>query len=245
METALKRGKSGRSTCLSNPYRYNGRVEKYNDLLNHPENLIRELKSALRVPLPGEAAQKKMAPPLRDLRPEPGVMPRRSAVLALLYGSPLGISLLFTLRPRTLAQHGGQISFPGGMAEEQDATLVQTALREVEEEVGLPAKLVQVLGCITSLYISPSQTMVYPFVGWIPQLPSLHPSPVEVEKVLEVPLTTLLDPKTRQFYKWQRNGQTLTAPCYQVNGSCIWGATAMMVSELLDIIKRILGAEDR
>jgi 8-oxo-dGTP pyrophosphatase MutT (NUDIX family) len=222
------------------PHDYNRSVESPVSLLDTPDVFIRRLKEALARPLPGVAAQNDMAPLLRQPGPQPTDHPRQSAVLELLHLSPAGMSLIFTARPEHLKHHGGQISFPGGGAEEVDATYMDTALREAEEELGIETQRVVILGKLTPLFIAPSHNLVHPYVGWLPHLPPLHPDPVEVDSVLTVPLTQLLDPDTIGTYAWRRNGQGLTAPAYCVGQAAIWGATAMMLSELLVVIRRLL-----
>lgn len=206
---------------------------------SNPELLILQLQQALRDTLPGAAAQMKMAPAMRQTWPGPGDRPRSSAVLALLHTTPHGLALVFTLRPISLRHHGGQISFPGGGAEPSDLTYADAALRETEEELGISTHDIKILGEMTPLFIAPSQNIVYHFVGWLPVLPPLNPNPVEVESVLQVPLNALLDPRSLDTYYWPRNGVMLSAPCYRVGETCIWGATAMMLNELLEIIRRL------
>lgn len=181
--------------------------------------------------------------------------PRQSAVLALLHEVTQGPALIFTLRPTTLTHHAGQISFPGGGFEPGDENLATTALRETEEELGISTHEVEILGKISPLYIAPSQNLVHPYVGWLAELPTFDPNPVEVAGVLSIPLTHLLDPDTLGIHYWRRNGQQLTAPCFLINGqdvikypqhqelwrnACIWGATAMMLNELLQIVKSFI-----
>lgn len=218
---------------------YNGRMDDY-ALLHQPAKFVRALEAALAQPLPGRRAHQRMACAHRQWMPDFGVLLRQSAVLALFYPSQAGMALPFTLRPAQLAHHGGQVSFPGGGKEAVDASLVQTALRETSEELGITTENVRVLGSMTSLYIASSQNMVKPFVGWIPSLPPLHPDAREVAKVLTIPLRTLLDPATRDTYAWRNNGHIMTVPSYRVAGVHIWGATAMMVSELIEVISGIL-----
>ncbi len=204
-----------------------------------PGTLILQLQQALREPLPGVAAQMKMAPAMRQTQPGPGDRPRSSAVLALLHTTPHGLALVFTLRSTSLRHHGGQISVPGGGAEPSDPTYADAALRETEEELGISAHDIKILGELTSLFIAPSQNIVHHFVGWLPVLPTLNPDPVEVDSVLQVPLNALLDPRSVDTYYWPRDGVLLSAPCYRVGQTCIWGATAMMLNELLEVIRRL------
>jgi 8-oxo-dGTP pyrophosphatase MutT (NUDIX family) len=214
-------------------------VESPTKHTSNPELLILQLQQALTDTLPGVAAQMTMAPAMRQTRPDPGDQPRPSAVLALLHTTPRGLSLVFTLRPTSLRHHGGQISFPGGGAEPSDLTYAAAALRETEEELGISTHDIKILGEMTPLFIAPSQNIVHHFVGWLPVLPPLNPDPAEVERVLQVPLNALLDPRSRDTYYWLQNGATRSAPCYRVGETCIWGATAMLLNELLEIIRRL------
>jgi len=183
-----------------------------------------------------------MAAPQRALMPPEHTVPHQSAVLAPLYMSPHGIALLLTRRSLTLSHHKGQVCFPGGRADKADQTLIETALRETEEELGIHTRHVRILGSITPLYVAASQNIVYPVVGWMASLPPLYPNAYEVAKVLKIPLQTFLNPETQSNYELHYNGQITYAPCYQVGEDCIWGATAMMLSELLDIIDGMLTA---
>jgi len=200
--------------------------------------------------LPGAAAQRRMAPSNRTLTPEPGVTPRQSAILMPLYPSggerKIEVEVLFTLRAQALDHHSSEISFPGGGAERGDATLRQTALREVEEELGIPPDAIHILGKLTPLYIPPSRNLVHPFVGWMPTLPPLDPDPIEVAEVLWAPLAHLLDPQNIGAYVWRHNGRMSTAPSYQIDHrDPIWGATAMMLSELLTVIEKVCQGTSR
>jgi 8-oxo-dGTP pyrophosphatase MutT (NUDIX family) len=185
-----------------------------------------------------------MSPPQRQESPSPTDVPRQSAVLALLCGSrhvnPCHMEVVFTRRQDSLRHHGGQISFPGGGLEAGDPSLLHTALRETREELGICTGYIKVLGELTPLFIAPSRNYVHPFVGWLPEMPAASPNPAEVAEVLLLPLHELLSPDALGIYHWQRNGQELTTPCYRVGDLIIWGATAMMLSELLTVIRSAL-----
>ncbi len=225
---------------------YNQSVESPTQQALLPSPFIRALRNALQQDLPGPAAQLLLAPAQRQTEPLSAAPPRQSAVLALLHPSSDGIALFFTVRPESLRHHGGQISFPGGGAEDRDRTLQDTALRETEEELGFSTAHVDILGKLTPLFIAPSHNIVHPFVGWIPAQPSLHPDPAEVASVLTVPMGVLLDRATLSSCSWRLNGQRLAAPCFLVEGQTIWGATAMMLSELLEVIRSLpTGIADR
>jgi 8-oxo-dGTP pyrophosphatase MutT (NUDIX family) len=147
----------------------------------------------------------------------------------------------FTLRLSTLAHHAGEICFPGGGFEEHDPSISFTALRETSEELGIDPQKIQVIGPITPIYISASNNIVHPIVGWTDARPSFVPSPDEVEKIIEVPLSALLDPLNRIDCQRTSRGKERTVPCYRIQEEFIWGATAMILSELLLILSnRIL-----
>lgn len=213
-------------------------------VFENPERFIQCLNIALQEPLPGVNAQTKMAPQARRMQPEAAVMPRQAAVVLLLYPNHSTINLLFTHRPDQLAHHAGEISFPGGGAESEDPSLIHTALREAQEELGIPSTAIQTLGALTPLYIPPSQNLVHPFVGWIPMLPPLHPDPKEVDQVLHIPLDHLLHPETVRREQWKFQGQLREVPCYRYREFCIWGATAMILSEFFEVVQRLLTGTD-
>jgi len=147
--------------------------------------------------------------------------------------------VVLTVRRDDLPDHGGQISFPGGQREGSE-TLPETALRESEEEIGLPPASVRLLGRLTPLYIPPSNFCVYPFLGAAAADTSLRPSDREVERVLRVPLRTLLDPDTRVVEPWTLHGRSVDVPYYDVGDHAVWGATAMMLAEVLDVVRAVM-----
>ena len=166
--------------------------------------------------------------------------PRIGGVLLLLYPHQQNTHLVLTRRRDDLSSHAGQISFPGGRIESGE-TAVQAALRETEEEIGVPAKTITVLGELTSIYIPPSDYEVHPFVGWVNggERPSFVPEVREVAEILEVPFPLLLDPDTRQVGPIPVRGATYTVPYYNVNGHKVWGATAIMLSEFLGRLRTV------
>lgn len=190
----------------------------------------------------GQAAQQKMAPQFRAmLRPPARAgQPRLGSVLLLLYCYQDELCLLLTRRRDDLNHHAGQVSFPGGRQEEGE-TFLQTALREAEEEVGIRPSTLTILGQLTPIYIIPSDFYVYPFVAWCAdkQRPAFYPSLTEVAELLEVPLAHLLDPTNRHEEPWNFRGFEMSVPFYLVNGHKVWGATAMMLSELLERLRAI------
>lgn len=198
-----------------------------------PETIARLLQG----PKPGLVAQARMAPrPRPGWPPEEGIAPRQGSVLILLYPHREQLHLVLTRRTETLDEHKGQISLPGGRAED-DETIEQTALREAQEELGVPPEAVEVLGTLTSLYIPPSDFCITPVVGWTGVRPHWQPDPVEVAEVLEIPLRHLADPATVHEEAWQRGELTMRVPFFLVHGHSVWGATAMVLSEFLAVLQ--------
>lgn len=164
---------------------------------------------------------------------------REAAVLALLYPDEDGEAhLLLTVRPDALRDHAGQIAFPGGRRE-QGETFEQTALRETHEEVGIASDAITVLGALTPIYIPPTRFCAYPFVGAVAALPLLTLQPSEVARVLHVPLFALLDPRTRATGSWNVRGEASDVPLYRLGDGDVWGATAMMLAELLAVVQEV------
>jgi 8-oxo-dGTP pyrophosphatase MutT (NUDIX family) len=167
---------------------------------------------------------------------------REASVLALLLPTQNGTpAIVLTVRREDLPDHAGQISFPGGQREKGE-TLRATALREANEEIALEPSHVHVLGTLTPLYIPPSNFCVYPHVGIVRHDPSLVPTDREVERVLRASLGHLLAPTTRIVEPWTLHGTTVEVPYYDVEGHTVWGATAMMLAELLAVVRDVIDA---
>ncbi len=195
------------------------------------------LRQRLQQPLPGEAAHRKMASSARTrLGIKPNERTRRSAVLLCFYPYQQSIYVPLILRPQYDGVHAGQMAFPGGRMERFDENLTRTALREAQEEVGIRVSDVTVLGLLTELFIPPSNFYVQPVVGILPYRPDFYPDPREVEDIVEVDLDTLLDETIVGDSKIEVRGMTVDAPFYQIQGHRVWGATAMMISELLVVL---------
>lgn len=161
---------------------------------------------------------------------------RKSAVLILFYPKNDLTHLAMIVRAADKSVHSGQVSFPGGMAEESDHSLIDTALREANEEIGIVSDSVKIIGQLTKLYIPPSNFDVFPFVGVTFSTP-VFKSNYEVQKVLEIELGTFTLPETRTHKRIQhRTGNNFEVPCYYIHGEVIWGATAMIISELLEVV---------
>jgi 8-oxo-dGTP pyrophosphatase MutT (NUDIX family) len=187
------------------------------------------------------AAQRQMAPQPRVLRRSttlPG-QPRQASVLVLLFPTDAGLTFVLTRRAEFPGDvHSGQISLPGG-SREPGETPVQTAVRETQEELGLVDNI-QILGSLTPLYIAPSDFQVQPLVGCIESYPLWHPDAAEVAEIVECPVSWLLDEKRKVTEDWDLNGYTLRVPWYNVHGHRVWGATAIILGEFEQRLRRIL-----
>jgi 8-oxo-dGTP pyrophosphatase MutT (NUDIX family) len=168
--------------------------------------------------------------------PPPGEDSRRAAVLVPVLLEPEGARLVYTVRRDHLQDHAGQISFPGGGMDPGDGSLLETALREAEEEIDLSPNFVEVIGELEEMYIPPSGFRVSPFVGLLPREAELVLHPDEVEAIFTVSLDELMSPGTFQKVLWTREGREYEVPVFAVEGPPprnIWGATAAMTAALL------------
>ncbi len=201
-------------------------------------NFIRHLEDRLAAPLPGLEAQRKMAHITRHLYTEAPATARQAAVMALLFRHLSEWRMVLIERNRNdRDHHAGQISFPGGKAELSDTCLQHTALRETEEEIGVPADRIRVLGRLSDLYIPVSNFQVHPFVGYLSAPPTYIPQPQEVERAFDVPFDRFFEPHLRKRTDI-RLASRLTlknVPYFDVEGKVLWGATAMIISELTQI----------
>lgn len=203
------------------------------------------LKQRLSQPLPGRAAQFKMASlrRLTELGPDftPPDHARIACVLVLLHRQHQEDAWKLTLIQRSANphdRHSGQISFPGGSWEEADGSLEAVALRECHEEIGVSPLQVNLVGRLTELYIPVSNFLVHPFVGVLQGQPEFKPQPDEVAAILTPQLTHFQQEsniKTTDITLG--NGLTLkNTPYFDVDGHVVWGATAMIISELNEIV---------
>lgn len=206
------------------------------------QSFISHLEIALKQSLPGKPAQALLKPYLKINKnidaPLPLVTPKKGAVMALIYPKYDVPHILFIERPVYDGVHSGQIAFPGGKIEKEDATVVAAALRETFEEVGILQKDIKVLGALSEVYVFASNFMVFPFVGVIDNLSTLKLQETEVAGILEIPLSIFFEDNIIKEKPIKNAfGFTLMAPYYDLSGKTLWGATAMMVSELCTIIK--------
>jgi 8-oxo-dGTP pyrophosphatase MutT (NUDIX family) len=205
---------------------------------------VRCLESADFSNLPGVKAQLLMAPSIRHtdiLNMGIGRNPVKSSVLLLFYpGTEQQVTTVLIQRPEYDGAHSGQISFPGGRFEPGDTDLAYTALRETHEEIGVDPGMVDLKGRLTDLFIPPSNFIVTPFLGISESRPTFIPDPGEVAAILEISLKDLLNPACREMKVLTlRDGYRLETPCFNLNGNIIWGATAMIISEMAKIIEAL------
>jgi 8-oxo-dGTP pyrophosphatase MutT (NUDIX family) len=140
-------------------------------------------------------------------------------------------------RPVYDGAHSGQISFPGGKMEPDDKDLLFTALRECQEEIGIEAARIQVLGSLSPLYIPVSKFEVYPVVGYLSEEPVFIPQTKEVVSILEVPVTRILEADVIEYRTVHYNGKEESIPYFNIQNKFVWGATAMILSEFVQVIK--------
>lgn len=201
----------------------------YDFLKNHSKNN-----------LPGREAQMKMSP--MPLDPD-FVLPRQesdtahpSSVLIALYPDENDVlHVILTVRTESI-RHAGQISFPGGR-QEDDESLEETALRETEEEIGVQPDQIKIAGTITPLYLHRTDNQITPFVGFLEEKPELVPNPAEVKEIFTTSIDSLISNKNYIKEEWELSYATFEVPYWDIHKVPLWGATAMMMSELLELYK--------
>ena len=207
-------------------------------------DLFKKLELRLKQPLPGINVQKEMSAYAGG---KTGIdfnfngIPKESSVLIVLFES--GGDVLFPLiqRPLYTGVHSGQIGLPGGKVEEHDIDRIDTALRETEEEIGVKADDVKVLGKLTELYVQASHYNVMPVVGYLPYRPEYIPDPEEVSRVIDGEVGDLISSEKRKVKELLiRDKYKIMAPYFDIKNEIVWGATAMILNEFSAILKEIL-----
>jgi 8-oxo-dGTP pyrophosphatase MutT (NUDIX family) len=198
--------------------------------------VIARLRHRLSQPLPGEAAMRLMSPLGRAFVPEAEALAggaARAAALVLLYpaGARDTVHVALTARAPELRHHANQVSFPGGRIE-MGEDIVTAALREVSEELAVPPDVLEVLGQLTTIYIPPSDFVVYPVVAVTPRRPHFAPNRAEVAELMEPAIDVFVGEGHRRT-EWRTvRGEDRLVPYYAVAGHQVWGATSMMLAEL-------------
>lgn len=204
-------------------------------------DFVTGLKNEILKGLPGTDVQWQMASSDRFVKnfPKlPGNDARIAAVLILLYPDKESIHTVLMQRPDYDGVHGGQISFPGGKKEPADENAIQTALREAYEETGVDPGKVSILGTLTPLFIPVSNLIVTPVTGWINEKPVFKCQSEEVVFLIDADLTRLNDPSIVKSKPFEIRGEMLEVKYFDYDDNTIWGATAMILNELLSIIRR-------
>lgn len=207
--------------------------------MQNDQGILRRLEEVLIKDKPGLRAQLKMVP-----HPRPGQAVYtdveetsvKAGVMILLYRRQGAWHLVLIRRPSTVLHHKDQISFPGGQIEPGE-DFVQAALRETREEIGIPSECLRILGELTPLYIPPSNFCIYPVVAAVDGPLSFTPRAEEVAEVIEVPLDHMLDSTTALEETWTIRGERVRVPFYAYGNHKIWGATAMVLAEFLDVVR--------
>ncbi|MDY2586738.1 NUDIX hydrolase [Winogradskyella aquimaris] len=194
----------------------------------------------------GEQSHAKMSPPYRlelaKRMKEKAKNAKTAGVMALFYPDKRAEThLVLILRKTYKGVHSNQVGFPGGKYEDTDENLMVTALRETEEEVGVPRDTVNVIKTISPLYIPPSNFMVHPYLGLIDDTPKFIKQDEEVEDILEVQLMDFLDERNVITTNVPTSFNVrVDVPAFKLNGHIVWGATAMMLGEIKDLLKQVL-----
>lgn len=204
---------------------------------------VNQLKTELLKELPGVEAHLKLAPEIRFNELKTETIPEsalESAVLILLYPIDKQLHTVVILRNEYNGAHSGQISLPGGKREESDKDFEQTALREAQEEIGINPENIKIIGQLSRFYVKPSNYIIYPFIAFQSERPSFHPDPFEVQRVIEINISDEISyPKIALKTMTFRNNITIKAPGFYIANEFMWGATAMIFSELLQVLIRV------
>ena len=199
-----------------------------------------QIQNALAGSRPGLRAQALMSSRDRldpELYQKGSIDCRRAAVLFLLYPHQDELHTLLIVRPDTMPNHPGQVAFPGGARDEETESVLETALREGQEEVGLDPTQVEPLGRLTHIYIPPSHFCIQIQVAYTHQRPHWQPNPSEVAKLLEIPIAHFFDRSNWRSADVQRDGQQRTIPYIAIGEHKVWGATAMAIAEFVIMVE--------
>lgn len=200
-----------------------------------------QLKKAISYGLPGTEVQWMMSSSDRNVpgfQRIAGTDAKIAAVVILLYPFKELIYTVFIQRPDYEGVHGGQISFPGGKAEDGDSDIIATALRESREEIGIDPSILNITGILTPLFIPVSNTLVTPVTCYMSSRPVFNTDPSEVKFLIEAPVSAFIDTSVIKTVPMHIRNEPINVRYFDYNGNVIWGATAMMFNELLTIIRR-------
>jgi 8-oxo-dGTP pyrophosphatase MutT (NUDIX family) len=210
------------------------------------DDFSKRISKIKNLPLPGVDSHHKMTPLFRvkELQEIQNLTknPKKAAVLSLFYpNNHQNTNLLLILRKTYKGVHSNQIGFPGGKVEKEDKDLLHTALRETHEEVGVPPADVEVIKSLTQIYIPPSNFEVYPYIGICRSPSGFIIQKSEVEALIEVSLADFMNDKLVFTKKLSTSyAESVEVPAFKLNGYTVWGATAMMLSEVKELLKQVL-----
>lgn len=206
------------------------------------EQLIGKIESLKKANLTGIIAHQELAPLQRPTFTKYNIPEnaRKAGVLVLFYpGENNQTYILLTQRANYKGVHSNQISFPGGKKDNEDLNLQETALRETEEEIGLKKESVTILKQLSTIYIPPSNFSVNPYIGILKNRPFFNIN-YEVEEIIEFPLSSLLDKKNMIIFNVSTSSnKNMDVPCFSYKKHKIWGATAMILNEVKELLKNI------
>jgi 8-oxo-dGTP pyrophosphatase MutT (NUDIX family) len=214
--------------------------------IEHPlmddRSILIKLKRRLNQKKPGLKAQLTMAPhprPGQRIHTEAEETCLKAGVMLLIFPRDKEFRLVLTRRTATVLHHRDQIGFPGGQFEPGENS-ERAALRETLEEIGVPSQKLKIIGTLTPLYIPPSNYCIYPVVSAADESLLFRPFPDEVAEIIEVPLRHFLDPRNIRRETWTIRGEAVDVPFYAFAHHKIWGATAMVLAEFLEVLKSTL-----
>lgn len=209
------------------------------------EEFLKSVSKIKNIPLPAEVSHFKMVPPFRQellkKQKEAIKKAKHAGVLSLFYpDEDMETKFVLILRKTYKGVHSAQVAFPGGKLEAKDASLRDTALRETFEEVGVPIDTVQIVRSISQVYIPPSNFYVHPFIGFTQTTPQFIKQDDEVEALIEIDLEHFLDEQSLISKKVKTSYSIeVEVPAFKLNDYVVWGATAMMLSEIKDLLKQL------
>ena len=210
------------------------------------KTFIKQIAKLEQAPLPASTSHSKLLPPTRQNQNTYSKAQlenaKQAAVMALIYpDNNQDANLVLILRKTYKGAHSAQIAFPGGKREPEDDSLKTTALRETYEEIGVPIAQMHVIKQLSKVYVPPSNFNVQPYLGYVTHTPQFIKQDSEVEALIEVKLEALLKNANLKNAQVQTSYNTqVEVPAFQLNGNIVWGATAMMLSEVKDIIKPLV-----
>lgn len=205
------------------------------------DELTRFLEKRIQLSMPGDDAHQIMKPVLSNgapLKLKHATPPRKGGVLILLYEDEGEIRFPLIQRPNYEGIHSGQMALPGGRFEVEDKDQYQTALREADEEIGIRRESIEIIGSLSEFFVAASNYMVLPVIGKVSYVPKFTPEPREVHDIVTPPLSHLIDPsRLKEKEITVREGFKMQCPYFDLEGRTVWGATAMMLSEMVEILK--------